>query len=413
MPTERTTDQWYGDGLSMLDSGFFDSAIECFDEVLRVEPGHARAWILKATALAGMESYDEAIECFDRVLEIDPLNVQAWRGKALCLTRLGREEEAIQCQAEAMRITGAVEVPVSPAKEPVPTLYGVADGLVSNSVYGLAADEEEAWFVYGKDGGATRLALKDGRLRTYTQHDGLPSDAVRCIALGKDDVWLGTDRGLGRFGRATQDWTGYALGTELEVGSINDLATDGELLWLGTDSGLCVMDITTGQSVLCKGGPTPPQIDSLLADGRRIWCGCNREDGGVSVFDKHTGAFQKLEVGPFVRGLQLFPLNGEKRTWIAREKGMTIVNRTTYEMEEIPLPAMLVTGIAVGVWGLLLSTARGLSKVDIRKSGTEREVVVKRTEVGRGKHVGALCASRTREWIGIEGEGVLCLSYLS
>lgn len=413
MTTGRTTGQWYQDGLSLLDSGFFDSAIECFDEVLRVEPGHARAWVFKATALAGMESYEEAIECFDRALEIESLNVQAWRGKALCLTRLGREEEAARCQAEAMKITAAVEVPVSLAKEPTSASYGVADGLVSDTVHRLAADEEEAWFVYGKDGGATRLTLNDGRFTTYTEDDGLPSDAVRCIALGKRDVWLGTDRGLGRFDRATHNWTSYTLETGLEAGLTNGLAIDGGLLWLGTDSGLYVLDIATGRSVLCKGGPVPPQVDCLLADGRRIWCGSSHEEGGVSVFDKHTGIFQKLDVGAFVRGLQLFALNGEKGMWVAMEKVLTIVNRVTYEMVEIPLPAVVVTGIGVGVRSLLLSTTRGLWKVDIEKSGTQRRVVVERTEVGRGKYVSALCASRTREWIAIEGEGVLCLSYLS
>jgi ligand-binding sensor domain-containing protein len=413
MTPERTTDQWYEDGLAMLDSGFFDSAVECFDRVLRVEPGHAKLWVLKATAFAGMESYEKAVECFDKALEIDPRNVQAWRGKALCFASLSREEEAAQSQAEAMEVIGQVEVPLSPVKGPTLRVYGVADGLVSDSIHRLAADEDEAWFVYGEDGGASRLTLEDGRLRTYTQHNVLPSGAVRCVALGKDDVWLGTERGVSRFDRATQNWTSYSVEPGLEAGLINDLAIDGELLWLGTDSGLYVMDMATGRSVFCRGGSIPPQIDCLLAEDGRIWCGSNRQDGGVWVFDKHTEIFHRLDVGPFVRGLQLFPLNGEMRTWIAGEKGMTIVKAATYEMAEIPLPALVVTGIAVGVDSLLVGTDRGLWKVEIQKSGTERKAVVVRTDVGRGEYVTALCASSTREWIGIEGEGVLCLSYLS
>jgi len=413
MTTARTTAQWYEDGLSLLDSGFFDSALECFDEVLQVEAEHARAWGLKATALAGMGRYEEAVECFDRALEIDPRNKQAWKGKALCLTRLGREEEAARCQAEARRIPEGVEVPGPSVREPVSTLYSVANGLVSTAVRRLAADEEEAWFVYGKDGGATRLILKDQHLRTYTQDDGLTSNAVRCVALGEKNVWLGTERGLSRFDRETQGWTAYTSETGLQVERINDLAIDGELLWLGTDSGLLVLNTMRGRSVLCKGGPDPVQVDCLLADGHRIWCGADQEDGGLSVFDKRTGTFQRLDVGPFVRGLQLFPLNGEKRTWVAKQRGITIIDRTTYEREEVSLPTMLVTGIAVGVKNLLVSTARGLATVDVQKSETEREVVVRRTEVGRGKYVSAVCASRTQEWLGIEGEGVLCLSYSS
>ncbi len=410
---ERTTAQWYEDGVSLLDSGFFDSAIECFDEVLRAEPTHAKAWILKATALAGMESYEEAIACFDRALEIDPLNVQAWKGKALSLTRLGREEEAARCKAEAERIAAFVEVPISPVKQPVSKLYSVADGLASNAVHGLAADEEEAWFVYGRDGGATRLTLKDQRLRTYTQHDGLTSDAVRCLGLGEKDVWLGTEQGLSRFDRETESWVGYTPERGLKARMINDLAVDGELLWLGTDSGLVVLDMMTGKSVLCRGGPDPIQIDCLLADGRRIWCGADGEGGGLSVFDKQTGRFQRLDVGPFVRSLQLFPLSGEEKVWVAREERIAIVDRMTYELREISLPAMLVTGLAVGMNSLLVSTARGLATLDVQESETGRKVIVQRTEIGRGKYVSAAAASRTREWMAIEGEGVLCVSYPS
>ena len=39
----RTMAQWHADGLSLLHSGFFDNAIECFDAVLRAEPTNARA----------------------------------------------------------------------------------------------------------------------------------------------------------------------------------------------------------------------------------------------------------------------------------------------------------------------------------------------------------------------------------
>ncbi len=411
--TEKTTAQWYTDGLSLLDSGFFDSALECFAEVLRIEPRNARAWVFKATALAGMEMYEGAIQCFERALEIDLLDVQAWRGKALCLSRLGREEEAARCQAEASRIAEGADVPVPPVKEPVPTLYTVADGLASNTVHRLALDEEEVWFVYGKDAGATRLTLKDQRLRTYTQDDGLTGDAVRCVVVGEKHVWFGTDGGLSGFDRQAENWVGYTPETGLQAGLTSDLVIDGKLLWLGTDSGLLVLDTTTGKSAFCKGGPDPLQVDRLLADGRRIWCGANVAGGGLSVFDKQAGSFQRLDVGPFVRDLQLFPLGGTEKIWVAREEGITIIDRITYERKEISLPGMLITGIAVGVNNLLVGTARGLAVVDVEEWERQTEMRVERTEIGRGKYVSAVRASRNREWMAIEGEGVLCLSYPS
>jgi len=407
----KTTDEWYDDGLSLLDSGFFDSAIECFDEVLSVDPQHARAWALKATALTGRKRYEEAIECFDKALEIEPENAQAREGKALRLAGLAREEEAARHQQEAGEITGSVEAPISPPNEPITTLYTVADGLVVDAVRGLAADEQEAWFVYGKYGGASRLTLRDQQLQTYTTDDGLVSDAVRCVVLGPKEVWFGTDRGLSRFDRETQEWTIHSQETGLKADVINDLAVEGELLWLGTESGLLVLDSLTGRSVICPGGPDPQGVDCLLVDGNRIWCGANREEGGLSVFDKTVETFEGIDVGPWVQGMQLLSRGENRLLWVAKRDGLTIVDSTTFEVEEIPLAAMLVTGIAVGVKSLLLSTARGVAVVDVRGEGPKSEVVVERSEVGRGHHVSAVCASRTREWMAIEGQGVLCLAH--
>ena len=409
----KTAAEWYDDGLSLLDSGFFDSAIECFDEVLSIDPQHARAWALKATALTGKKRYEEAIDCFDRALEIEPENAQAREGKALCLTGLAREEEAARYQQEAQETRGSVEVPISPPKDPVTRLYTVADGLVVDAVRGLAVDEKEAWFVYGKYGGASRLNLRDQQLHTYTTDDGLASDAVRCVVLGPKEVWLGTDRGVSRFDRETQEWSIHSQETGLKADVINDLATDGELLWLATKSGLLVLDSLTGRSVICQGGPDSQGVDCLLVDGNRIWCGANQEGGGLSVFDKKVETFRGIDVGPLVQGMRLFPRRGTPQLWVAKRDGIAIVDRTTFDVEEIPLDAMLVTGIAVGVKNLLLSTARGLAIVDFQEDDPEGMVVVNRTEVGRGQYVSAVASSRTREWMAIEGQGVLCLAYSS
>jgi hypothetical protein len=409
----KTTAEWYDDGLSMLDSGFFDSAIQCFDEVLSAEPQNAKAWALKGTALIGMSNHDEALACFDNALDLDPENAQARRGQTLCLTELARGEAPTRPQPQTEEITEGAEAPTPLPKEPVYKLYSVADGLVVDAVHGMAADEEEAWFVYGQYGGATRLTLRNQRLLTYTTDDGLISDAVRCVLLNGNDVWLGTDRGLSRFDREAEEWTGYSRESDLKAEVINGLAIQGEMLWLGTDSGLVVLDMATGRSVLCPGGPEPQQVDSVLVDGRLVWCGASRKGGGLSVFDSRAGTFRRLDVAVPVHGLQLFPRRANQRLWLATKDGTAIVNRATYEVEQIPLSDVVVTGIAVGVKGLLISTVRGLTIVAVAEEDPKRQVTVERSNIGWGQHISAVCASRTTEWIAIQGQGVVCLAYPS
>jgi len=411
--TQRTTSQWHEDGVFLLNSGFFDSAIRCFDEVLQVEPGQAGAWVLKATALTGLDRHEEAIECFDKALEIEPQNVEARKGKDLSLASLGRHDEAAAYQEEVDTITRGVEDIPLEAIDPIPRMYGLVDGLVSDAVRSMAADEEEAWFAYGMGGGVTRLTLIDQRFRTYSVGDGLPSNAVGCVYLGEKDVWLGTDRGLGRFDRETEEWTRYTPDTGLPAQVVNDIIADGELLWLGTNSGLVVFNRWTGRTIVCEGGAESVEVHCLLADGRRLWCGADHKDANLSVFNKQAETFEAVEVGRFVQGLQLFRRKGEQKVWVAHRDGITIVDRTTYEAEETVLHTTMVTGIAVGVENLVISTARGLAMVDAHEAEVAQQVTVKTTDVGRGQYVGAVCASRTREWIAIEGQGVLSLSYSS
>jgi len=408
----RTTSQWYEDGLAMIGSGFFDSAVECFDWVLQAEPGNVEAWMLKATSFSGLESYEEAIECLDAALGIDPLNVQAWTDKASCLTKLGREDEAAECAREANRIAGGHVAGPMITREPIARIYTVANGLASDTIRSLAADQREAWFAYGSDLGVTRVILNVRRFQTYTREEGLISNKVECIVLTEDAAWLGTDQGLSRFDRETEQWTHFTEENGLKARAVYDIVPDEQLVWLGTDAGLVVLDTRTRMSVVCRGSPEPQQIDCLLGDGDLLWCGANHEHAVVSVFDKQAETFERLGVGAWVQRMQLYPRGGAPKLWVARRDGITVVDRTTYETEEIPVAAMLVTDLAVGVQSLLLGTDQGLAIVDL-DDGAGSDVVVTSTEIGRGLPVTALCCASGTEWIAVEGDGVLCLSYYS
>lgn len=407
----KTPAQWYDDGLSLLDSGFFESANQCFDQVLSIDPQHAEAWMLKAIALTGLTRYEEAIESFDRALDIEPDNEPARKGKSLCLAALARQEEIARQRQEQERLAQSAEVPAPSQKQVASRLYSVADGLVVDAVQAMTADEKEAWFVYGQYGGVTRLTLREEELRTYTTADGLVSDAARCVVLSGNAVWFGTDRGLSRFDREAEEWTSYSRKGGLKAEMINDLAVQGGFLWMGTDSGLVVFDTATGRSAVCPGGPEPPLVDCVLIDGNRIWCAVNQKEGGLSVFDSRGEVFQRIDVPPRVQGLALYPLGTDQKLWVATKEALATVDRGTFEVEEIPLTGMVLTDIAAGVENLLVSTASGVATVDLPGEGQAGPVVVNRSEVAEGQYVRALCATRTREWMAIHGQGVLCLTY--
>lgn len=60
----------------------------------------------------------------------------------------------------------------------------------------------------------------------------------------------------------------------------------------------------------------------------------------------------------------------------------------------------------------MLGTDQGLATVGLEASAG-RGVAVTSTEIGRGLPVTALYCAKGTEWIAVEGDGVLCLSYYS
>jgi len=88
-----------------ISSAYFDrhqEAINCYDEVLRIDPNSANAWRQKGAVLNQLENHQEALTCFDKVLMIEPKDALAWFSKGIVLSRLCRYQEALKCVEKAI-----------------------------------------------------------------------------------------------------------------------------------------------------------------------------------------------------------------------------------------------------------------------------------------------------------------------
>jgi tetratricopeptide (TPR) repeat protein len=65
-------------------------AIECFDQVIRLDPGHAGALFQKAMTLRDLERFDEALVAFENVIDLLPDELDAWFGKGSVLQSMAR-----------------------------------------------------------------------------------------------------------------------------------------------------------------------------------------------------------------------------------------------------------------------------------------------------------------------------------
>ena len=59
-------------GKKQLDDGYYDKALNLFEQAILINQKDPDLWNLKGIALRSLGRYDEAIECFNKSLQLDP-----------------------------------------------------------------------------------------------------------------------------------------------------------------------------------------------------------------------------------------------------------------------------------------------------------------------------------------------------
>lgn len=204
--------------------------------------------------------------------------------------------------------------------------------------------------------------------------DGLSSDQLTVIATtrkSKSSLWIGTSsKGLMKFnqetGKATWFMHGTARGGSLLSDNIIDLAiSDDQFLWVGTDAGLNVLNLTTEKMVVAEGSLGNTPIASISSIGENeVWVSTmtgdlykwNRKDQAFTKFWSTTVAItsmvqdstNKIWIGTEGNGLYSYssdlsdepkphPINGKRITslfvdskadlWVGMANGLALLDR--------------------------------------------------------------------------------------
>ncbi len=83
------------DGVSNLNTGKPEKALEDFNRAIKIDPQLAGGYLGRANTLNTMGRYEESIEDYDTVLEIDPKLANAYINRGSAYSHLGEYEKAI------------------------------------------------------------------------------------------------------------------------------------------------------------------------------------------------------------------------------------------------------------------------------------------------------------------------------
>jgi len=100
----KTANSWYHKGVDLYyKQGKFQEALQAFDRVLEIEPGHAGAWNGRGICLKELGRYEEAIQCFNKVIAINPGDEEVYYNRGESLEKLGKNNGDSKLFEEAIK----------------------------------------------------------------------------------------------------------------------------------------------------------------------------------------------------------------------------------------------------------------------------------------------------------------------
>jgi tetratricopeptide (TPR) repeat protein len=92
-----------GKGQALMHMDKVESAVECFDEVIALEPKNSEALVKKGTALEKLKRLEDAIKCYDQAIAANNSMTLAYLYKGGVFNQMEKFSEALECYEQALR----------------------------------------------------------------------------------------------------------------------------------------------------------------------------------------------------------------------------------------------------------------------------------------------------------------------
>lgn len=96
---------WINRGNVLTNLGQLEMAIAAYEQAIKIKPDAQLAWSNLGDAFYDLERYQDAVNSWDKALEIDPNDSETWYNKGLALAiNLGQLEESLVCWEKSLAL---------------------------------------------------------------------------------------------------------------------------------------------------------------------------------------------------------------------------------------------------------------------------------------------------------------------
>lgn len=201
------------------------------------------------------------------------------------------------------------------------------DGIGKDVIYSIAGGKDELW-VGRQRGGLTRLSLNGNSFTatTYTQTDGLAQNSVYAVCQSRDGtIWAGTlSAGVSKFSGGK--FTTYTNANGLASNTVASIleASNGTM-WFATPNGLSALSNGQWQTYKTKDGLPSETVNCLFEDSTGVvWAGTAEGLAWVA-----SGRLSRLASAPAILQEQILGIAEDRNgfLWIAMSNHVLRVNR--------------------------------------------------------------------------------------
>ena len=247
-------------------------------------------------------------------------------------------------------------------------------GLYSPRVDAIAADENGVWFG-GRNTqvGESGLTYWDQRRNRWNYYESqfnaeLLSDEINRLVVSGDTLFCATRFGVSIFDMRRNQWSRVTISHGLAHEFVWDVFADGKYLWIGTEAGMNLLDMTSLRSDSLKMTHIAPEALNLVPIydvevlEKEVWAG-TRHGLFVYEIERNEGHYVAEEKGPIGESVYSISRNGDEM-WFGGDGSVYGYNLRTGKWVDAPArnlnlpgPVLAIAANRQAVWA---GTERGV-----------------------------------------------------